>query len=67
MKWYWNFAMNNVEIMNSCWDCTMSCDGIVNYIKIVKCIGIVDSVGIVKWIEIMNHVEIVIVVWIVGE
>ena len=67
MEWCWNYAMNDIEIVNNCWDCTMSCGGIVNYIKIVKCIRIVDSVGIVKCIGIMSHVEIVIVVWIIDE
>ena len=53
--------MNNIEIKNSCRDCTMRHGGIVNYVEIVKCIGIMDSVGIVKCIRIVNHVEILIV------
>ena len=63
----WNYAMNNTEIEKSCWNCTMNCGGIVNYIEIVKCIRIMDSVGVVKCIGIANGVEIVVVVWIIGE
>ena len=53
MKWYWNCAMNNIEIENNCWEHTMSCGEIVNYIGVMKW----------YWNCIMNNVEIVNSCW----